>query len=84
MTPPAPIKIHIPSDTKPQFSNTAHVTVLNDSVVLQFAFVRPNTAQGVLLSEIIMSPKQAIDFNRALEKTIKKHFTRHLDTLSSD
>lgn len=73
-----PFAIRIPEDAKPGFANATQVTVLDDSVVIQFAFVRPNTASGQLLAEIIMSPKHAIEFNRALDGTIKKHFTRHL------
>jgi len=72
------ITITIPSDAKPSFSNVAQVNVSDDAVVMQFAFVRPNMTSGQLLSEIILSPKHAIDFNRALDATIKKHFTRHL------
>ncbi|MDB5245265.1 MAG: hypothetical protein JWN90_370 [Parcubacteria group bacterium] len=72
------INISIPVDTKPTFSNATQVTVSDDSVVLQFAYVRPNTADGHLISEIVLSPKHAIDFSRALDATIKQHFTRHL------
>jgi hypothetical protein len=72
------INITIPVDTKPTFSNATQVTVSDDSVVLQFAYVRPNTADGQLISEIVLSPKHAIDFSRALDATIKQHFTRHL------
>ncbi|CAN5771294.1 hypothetical protein BH11PAT2_BH11PAT2_10130 [soil metagenome] len=72
------IQIAIPPDTKPTFSNATQVTVSDDSVVLQFAYVRPNTADGQLISEIVLSPKHAIDFSRALDATIKQHFTRHL------
>ena len=72
------IQIAIPADTKPTFSNATQVTVSDDSVVLQFAYVRPNTADGQLISEIVLSPKHAIDFSRALDSTIKQHFTRHL------
>ncbi len=73
-----PVAISIPRDTKPSFANATQVTVSDDSVILQFAFVRPNAPSGQLLSEIILSPKHAIEFNRALDATIKKHFTRHL------
>ena len=72
------IQINIPADTKPTFSNATQVTVSDDSVVLQFAYVRPNTADGQLISEIVLSPKHAIDFSRSLDATIKQHFTRHL------
>ena len=72
------VTIRIPEDARPNFSNVAQVNVSDDSVVMQFAFVRPNTTQGQLVAEVVLSPKHAIEFNRALDSTIKKHFTRHL------
>ena len=72
------ISISIPQAATPTFSNATQVTVSDDSVVLQFAYVRPDTTTGQLISEIVLSPKHAIDFSRALDTTIKKHFTRHL------
>ena len=74
------IKINIPVNSRPTFSNATQVTVSDDSVILQFAYVRPNTTDGQLISEIVMSPKHAIEFSRALDSTIKQHFTRHIDT----
>jgi Protein of unknown function (DUF3467) len=73
-----PISITVPPTATPSFSNATQVTVSDDSVVIQFAYVRPDMAQGQLISEIVLSPKHAIDFSRALDATIKKHFTRHL------
>jgi hypothetical protein len=73
------IQIDIPSTSRPTFSNATQVTVSDDSVILQFAYVRPNTAEGQLIGEIVLSPKHAIDFSRALDATIKQHFTRHLN-----
>ncbi len=78
LSPERNIKIDIPSSSRPTFSNATQVTVSDDSVVLQFAYVRPNTAEGQLIGEIVLSPKHAIDFSRALDTTIKEHFTRHL------
>jgi hypothetical protein len=78
LSPEQNIKIDIPSSSRPTFSNATQVTVSDDSVVLQFAYVRPNTADGQLIAEIVLSPKHAIDFSRALDATIKEHFTRHL------
>lgn len=72
------ITLTIPEQSRPAFSNATQVTVSDDSVILQFAFVRPNTAAGQLISELVLSPKHAIDFSRALDATIKQHFTRHL------
>lgn len=73
------VQIAVPVDSKPAFSNATQITVNNDSVMLQFAYVRPNANQGQLMTEIIMTPKHAIDFKNALDETIKKHFTKHLD-----
>jgi hypothetical protein len=72
------IPISMPQDQKPAFSNATQVNVSDDSVILQFAYLRPNSPSGQLLSEIVLSPKHAIEFSRALDKTIKQHFTRHL------
>lgn len=77
--PDEPIAITIPQDTSPTFSNATQVTVSDDSVVLQFAYVRPDRTTGQLIAEIVLSPKHAIDFSRALDATIKQHFTRHLN-----
>lgn len=79
-SPRQPVSIVIPEETRPTFSNTTQITVSDDSVVMQFAYVRPNAANGHLISEIVMSPKHAIEFSRALDTTIKNHFTRHLKT----
>lgn len=79
MPPERNIKIEIPTTSRPTFSNATQVTVSDDSVILQFAYVRPNTADGQLIAEIVLSPKHAIDFSRALDATIKEHFTRHLN-----
>lgn len=77
-----PIAITIPADASPSFSNATQVTVSDDSVVLQFAYVRPDSTSGQLISEVVLSPKHAIDFSRALDTTIKQHFTRHLDGMN--
>jgi len=74
----SPISITIPAETRPSFSNATQVTVSDDAVVIQFAYLRPNAANGQLIGEIVMSPKHAIDFSKALDATIKQHFTRHL------
>lgn len=79
MEPKKPVSVIIPEDARPIFSNTTQITVSDDSVVMQFAYVRPNVSSGQLISEIVMSPKHAIEFSRALDATIKKHFTRHLE-----
>ncbi|MEK7510775.1 MAG: DUF3467 domain-containing protein [Patescibacteria group bacterium] len=78
MSEPKQVTITVPPDAKPAFTNATQVTVSDDAVIIQFAYVRPNTTSGQLISEIMLSPKHAIDFSRSLDATIKKHFTRHL------
>ncbi len=73
------IAIAAPPNTPATFVNATQVTVSDDAVIIQFAYVRPNTTTGQLVSEIVLSPKHAIDFSKALDKTIKQHFTRHLE-----
>lgn len=73
-----PVKIVLPQNETARFVNATQVTVSDDSVILQFAFVRPNAESGTLVSEIVLSPKHAIEFSKALDATIKQHFTRHL------
>jgi len=75
---PKQVTVVMPPDAKAQFVNATQVTVSDDSVLIQFAYVRPNTESGLLVSEIALSPKHAIEFSRALDATIKQHFTRHL------
>jgi hypothetical protein len=77
--PENPISVVLPPDSRAHFVNATQVTVSDDSVIIQFAYVRPNTTSGQLVSEIALSPKHAIDFSRALDSTIKQHFTRHLE-----
>lgn len=73
------LHIKVPEGTTPSFANATQVTVSDDAVILQFAYLRPKGAAGQLVSEVILSPKHAIQFSRSLDETIKKHFTRHLD-----
>ena len=73
------VQVAVSGDAKPSFSNATQITVNDDAVTMQFAYVRPNTEQGQLMAEVILTPKHAIDFQKALDVTLKKHFTKHLD-----
>lgn len=73
------IQVQVPPTHKPEFSNSVQINVSDDSVVLQFMFVRPNTPQATLISEIVLTPKHAINFQKSLDTTIKQHFTKHLE-----
>jgi hypothetical protein len=78
-TDPKQISVTMPPDARPSFCNATQVTVSDDAVVIQFAYLRPHAPNGQLIGEIVMSPKHAIEFNKALDATIKQHFTRHLE-----
>lgn len=77
------VTITLPADAKAAFSNATQVMVSDDAVIIQFAYVRPNTTTGQLISEITLSPKHAIEFSRSLDTTIKQHFTRHLGDVNA-
>ena len=72
------IKIQVPQGTVPTYANSVKIHVTDEEVMLQFANVRPDQGMGVLVSDIVLSPKHAIRFQKALDETLKKHFTRHL------
>jgi len=72
------IKIQIPPDLKPIYANSVKINVTDEEVMLQFAYLRPDQCNGVLIGDIVLSPKHAIRFQKALDDTLKKHFTRHL------
>ena len=74
------IQVQMSPEHKPGFSNSVQISVSDDAVVLQFLFVRPNTTQATLVSEVVLTPKHAINFQKSLDATIKKHFTKHLDS----
>jgi ssRNA-specific RNase YbeY (16S rRNA maturation enzyme) len=72
------IQITIPSDARPTYVNSIKINVTDEEVMLQCALVRPEEGRGTLVSELVLSPKHAMRFQKALDATLKKHFTRHL------
>ena len=72
------IKIQVPGDLKPTYANSVKINVTDEEVILQFAFLRPEQNTGSLVGDLVLSPKHAIRFQKALDDTLKKHFTRHL------
>ena len=74
------VQVNVGPDHKPGFSNSVQINVSNDAVVMQFLFVRPNTTQATLVSEVVLTPQHAINFQKSLDTTIKKHFTKHLES----
>lgn len=72
------INIAISPDSKPTYANSIRIHVTDEEVVLQFAWLQPDSTRGVLVSEVVLSPKHAMRFQKMLDDTLKKHFTRHL------
>ena len=72
------IQVKVSENHKPSFANSAQINVADEEVVLQFLFVRRNTNQATLVSEIVITPQHAMKFQKALDDTLKKHFTKHL------
>lgn len=72
------LRVSVPMDLDPVFSNIVNINVNDEEVALQFMYVRPGGKDAILVSEILMTPQHAIRFQRALDETIKRHFTRHL------
>lgn len=72
------IQISVSPDSKPIYANSVKINVTDEEVMFQFALVRPDEGRGVLVSELVLSPKHAMRFQKALDDTLKKHFTRHL------
>ena len=72
------LHVKMPENHIPTFANSVQINVANEEVTLQFVFVRPNTNQGTMVSEIIITPQHAIKLQKALDSTIKQHFTKHI------
>jgi len=72
------IKVQIPKDAKPTYANSVKINVTDEEVMLQFAYLQPQQGTGVMVADIVLSPKHAMRFQKALDDTLKKHFTRHL------
>jgi hypothetical protein len=72
------IKVQMPMNMQPHYANSVKINVTDEEVMLQFAFLRPEQGTGVVVSDMVLSPKHAMRFQKALDETLKKHFTRHL------
>lgn len=75
------IQLRVSPQQQALFANSVNVHVSDDNVVLQYVYVRPQTSDGVLVAEVALSPKHAIQFQQALSATLKRHFTRHLEEM---
>ena len=72
------IKVQMPMDMRPTYANSVKINVTDEEVMLHFAFLRPEQGTGIVVGDMVLSPKHAMRFQKALDETLKKHFTRHL------
>ena len=55
------------------FSNIAQVNATEREVIIDFAFIQPNTNQGIIVSKIALTPKHAIALRDALNKVLERY-----------
>lgn len=68
------IKIIAPEKIQsPVFSNIAQINITDREVVVDFAFLQPNTNQGILVSRVVLSHSHAKDIAKILASTIESH-----------
>lgn len=68
------LKITIPEKTQSAlFSNVAQVNATDREVVIDFAFVQPNTNQGIVVSRIALTPEHAKALQNVLAALLKRY-----------
>ena len=55
------------------FSNIAQVNATPREVVLDFAFLQPNTNQAVIVSRVILTKEHAFELKKVLENVLRKY-----------
>ena len=71
---PIELKINIPEKVQSAvFSNIAQVNVNDREVIIDFAFVQPNTDQGIVVSRVALTPEHAKALRDVLIKTLKRY-----------
>lgn len=71
---PTELKIIVPEKVQsPVFSNVAQVHATEREVIIDFAFVQPNTAEGTVVSRIALTPQHAISLKDVLLNTLKRY-----------
>lgn len=68
------LKINIPEKVQSAlFSNVAQVNATDREVVIDFAFVQPNTNQGIVVSRVALTPEHAKALQNVLAGLLKRH-----------
>jgi len=70
------ININVPEKVQsPVFSNVVQVHATDREVVINFAFIEPNSNQGVLVSKVVLTPEHTEAFIGALKNVLAKRGT---------
>ncbi|HNW96304.1 MAG TPA: DUF3467 domain-containing protein [Candidatus Paceibacterota bacterium] len=68
------LKITIPEKVQSAlFSNVAQINATDREVVIDFAFVQPNTNQGIVVSRIALTPEHAKSLQGVLANLLKRY-----------
>jgi len=68
------LKINIPEKVQSAvFSNVAQVNATDREVVIDFAFVQPNTNQGIVVSRVALTPEHAKALRDVLINLLKRY-----------
>jgi len=68
------MNINIPEKIQsPVFSNVAQISATDREVVFDFAFIQPNTNQGIMVSRVVITPEHAKAFRDVLTNTLKRY-----------
>lgn len=68
------LKINIPERVQSVvFSNVAQVNATDREVVIDFAFVQPNTNQGIVVSRVALTPEHAKELRDVLTGLLKRY-----------
>lgn len=68
------LKINIPEKVQsPKFSNIAQVHATDREVVFDFAFMQPNTNEGIMVSRVVLTPEHAKALRDVLTTTLKRY-----------
>ena len=71
------MKIHLPANLEPAYSNFAVITNSASEIVIDFAQIMPRTPQARVKARIVMTPSNAKLVYRALGEHIERFETQY-------
>ena len=57
----------------PIFSNVVRVDATKREVIIEFAYIQPNTNKGILLSRVALTPEHAKSLKGVLNQLLEKY-----------